>query len=207
MGSTKLSCIGLAAGETGRGAAAGEEPHLDGIVLPFGDVVATVDSIEAGAVGVGIGSADTAASSARGAIDCAIVEVLGTKLSPTIGRALGVGMEHHAVDFVIVDTFQNIDLPLRGPGLPAESPEGRPGTANTTGHVLHIKHEETPVVLLLALKTDTVATRAGCAVQPGLGVDTKDSIAIVILDVAPRLSPCAVDIAVRRQSSSLAILV
>lgn len=63
-GGAELGCVGLAGGEAVWRAAAGEEPDLDAVVLPLGDIVTAAVGVEAHAVGGGPGVAHVAASGA-----------------------------------------------------------------------------------------------------------------------------------------------
>lgn len=56
----------------------------------------------------------------------------------------------------MVDTFDDIKLTILGPVL-ANSPERRPDTTDTPGHVLDIGNEETLFIILLAADTNRVS--------------------------------------------------
>ena len=163
--------------------------------MPLGDIVSTLVCVEISAVRVGAGIGDTAASATRGVIS-AVFTSLNTGLSLAFGLALGIGVKYEAVDRVLVDTFDDVNLSLDGPWLAAESPEGRPGTADATRHVLDIENEEALVVLLFSFKSNTFATdvTSVLVIQHGRVVDAKDSITVIVADVALVMGSLAVDI-------------
>jgi hypothetical protein len=154
----KGGCIRLVREQTVGLATTREEPDLDALSLPLGDVVTTVDRVETLAERATPCIGHTAASRLRWAVECAVVQGLSTGLSHAVDLALSIGMEYEVVVRVLVDTLDDIDLSLDGPWLATEGPEGRPGATDATRHVLDIKDEETLVVLLDTLKTNTLAT-------------------------------------------------
>lgn len=85
---------------------------------------------------------------------------------------------------------------LHRPRLAAKRPEGGPSTADTSRHVLDVKHEQTLVVLCLALETNALAAdvKAISTVQLRLVINTKDSIAVLVANVVLVLSSLAINI-------------
>lgn len=79
-------------------------------------------------------------------------------------------MQDDLVGFVLIDTFDNIDLTIRRPVF-ACGPKGGPGTADTSGHVLEVDDEQTFVIILVAPNADRLPARTVGAQLRGM-VDT-----------------------------------
>jgi hypothetical protein len=86
-----------------------EEPGLDSVAVPLHHVVSTLVVVEAFAEGVGADFVDVAAGWAV-RVDRAVGEDLGVALTETVDLALGVGMQDVLIDFVVIDTFDDVDL-------------------------------------------------------------------------------------------------
>lgn len=93
---------------------------------------------------------------------------------------------------------------LDRPGFSSQSPESRPRSADTTGHVLNVKNEKTLVVLRLSLETYAFTTNVAAirAVQRACVVDAEDSVTVLIADILLLLGCLAVDIPVRCQQGT-----
>jgi hypothetical protein len=130
---TKLGCVGIFARKTmWETAATGKEPSLDGIAVPFHDIVSTLSSIEVRTKGVCADFVDIAARR-TGSIVRAILTDGRVALAEAIDFALGIGMQDIFVHGVVVDTFNDVDLDF----LLAYSVVVKLGTARTsplTGH-------------------------------------------------------------------------
>ena len=88
----ELGCIGLAGGEALRRAATGEEPDLDTVGLPLGNVVTAAVGVETRTVGGGPGVADVTASS-TGRVESAVCRGQSAGLVQAVHLTLSISVE------------------------------------------------------------------------------------------------------------------
>lgn len=91
-GSAELSGVGLAGGEALWRAATGEEPDLDAVVLPLGNVVTTAVSVETRTIGGRPGVAHVTASG-TGRVESAVCRGQSAGLVQAVHLTLGISVE------------------------------------------------------------------------------------------------------------------
>ena len=96
-------------------------------------------------------------------------------------------MKHHLVDCVLVDTFDDIDLAVDGPCTGAQTPECRPTSASTAGHVLQVNDKETLGVRRFGLDAYTGTSDAVADSEGSLVVNTN---VVVIPDQLEHVLVC-----------------
>jgi len=109
--------------------------------------------IEAIAVAGLIVGACCAACCSSGA-DSAVVSVDPTGLVLKLHGAVRGGVSGDLVGGEGVNAFDDIELAVSGPVGVAEGPEGRPYSADGSGHVFDVCKEEAVVVVDIALETN-----------------------------------------------------
>jgi hypothetical protein len=107
---TEFACIGRVGCKGFRqDRATREEPGLDGVAVPFHDIVSAFVVVEAFAEGVGADFIDITTGRAVG-IDSAVGEDLGVALIEAVDFALSVGVQDVLINLVVIDTFDDVDL-------------------------------------------------------------------------------------------------
>jgi len=91
-GSAELSGVGLAGGEALWRAATGEEPDLDAVILPLGNVVTTAVGVETRTVGGGPGVAHVTTSS-TGRVEGAVCRGQSAGLVQAVHLTLSISVE------------------------------------------------------------------------------------------------------------------
>jgi len=114
-GFTEFTGIGVGGVETARNhLAAGKEPHLNDIAVPFHDIVSAPEGTTEG---TGADLVDIAASRSARTIESAIKTCGRSSHALTIDFALGVGVQNVLVLVAVVDALDDVDLSLHGPRL------------------------------------------------------------------------------------------
>jgi hypothetical protein len=112
-GFAELARVGAGAGEGGgQSGAAREEPRLDGIAVPFHDVVSSGVVVEALPKRVLAAVVHITTCRASGS-DGAVLTQLRVGLTQAIDVALLVGVQDVFVDLVVIDALDNVDLNTR----------------------------------------------------------------------------------------------
>lgn len=97
----------------------------------------------------------------RGVTDIAVTRRQRPRKPGLLNTASGVGVQRHAIIARIVDSLQDINLPIRRPRPAPQHPERRPDATDAAGHVRDVSDEEAFVVGFLAGDADGGAAGGG----------------------------------------------
>lgn len=134
----------------------GEEPHLDAFAVPKMHKYTTRVIVEWRSVAANIGIAEPAASVVAGRTRTLVVYDVRLHLDPILRETASfTGVEHVLIGGLLMNTFQDVDLPTLRP-IRSDRPVCWPDAA-AMGHLPEVRDEEPTVVFLLGTDSYPVA--------------------------------------------------